>query len=407
MKQTQPQPQQQQKKHARQYLRAVFLVLVFIFGLLFGDTISSIEESRRNASSTTEVALAVRSGNNDIVLNQQGPVNEGSTPSATVTGTTATTTGTNTVPNSNTDIGKIIKKSSGFNWTLWDQKAPIKPDIIQDAQCHWTTFRSSTGKEAKMCTHDPTQDRLVSRSIVQQGRWKDCDALTQELLQQQDDTSTSTNPLLFIDIGSNIGSCTLEVLLSTNAHVIAFEPHPRNQFCLTSTLMELPLEMRQRVTYFPIALGKESGPSTIHAADGNFGNSVVGKEIKDFAKQQFQQPIPIVMERLDDVLDTQQQQQHDYNIGLMKLDAQGLECQIVEGMPQVLTSKVLKIHTELAGKWLRGHGCSPPIYLNQLRAAQFDVYLNNKGGSKTILVPGDNVPGGILTVTALKKKQQQ
>jgi hypothetical protein len=83
---------------------------------------------------------------------------------------------------------------------------------------------------------------------------------------------------------------------------VVFEPDPRNQFCLTNTLMALPRELRERVSLFPIALGSEKGRSTINAAEGNMGNAVVGTQIQDKPDQQFREPIPIRIERLESIL---------------------------------------------------------------------------------------------------------
>lgn len=56
------------------------------------------------------------------------------------------------------------------------------------------------------------------------------------------------------------------------------------------------------------------------------GSSVVGKPVKDFGSQQMNEPfdIDIFIERIDSVLSD------NVLIPLMKLDAQGLEFQILE-----------------------------------------------------------------------------
>lgn len=114
-----------------------------------------------------------------------------------------------------------------------------------------------------------------------------------------------------------------------------FQPDPRNIFHLTSTLAKLEPELRKRVYVFPVALGSAPGESKIYAAADNKGNAVVGQEIKDkgHPNQTFLEPLKIPVERLDDLLDTTSHYPH-----LVKMDAQGYECYILEGAPHFLQS---------------------------------------------------------------------
>lgn len=64
-----------------------------------------------------------------------------------------------------------------------------------------------------------------------------------------DDTS------LYLDIGGNIGSCVMEMLLSTNASIVAFEPHPMNLYNVKKTMSYLGKEYQDRLLLFPVGLG--------------------------------------------------------------------------------------------------------------------------------------------------------
>lgn len=161
----------------------------------------------------------------------------------------------------------------------------------------------------------------------------------------------------------------MQMLLSTNATIIAFEPNPRNYFCLTSTLVKMDKHYRDRVFLFPIALGKEASASTINGAKNNQGNSVVGKVIKDPGnpQQAFDEPFPIQVEPLDALL-------KPLPISLIKMDAQGFECYILEAMEAVMT-QVPAVKTELAPRWLKSfEGCSPIILQEKLQFMGFDIY---------------------------------
>lgn len=85
-------------------------------------------------------------------------------------------------------------------------------------------------------------------------------------------------------MGVIIRSCVVEMLLSTDAKVIAFEPHPNNLFVLLNTIAAMDDSYQEHVVVVPVALGGESSIETTYAAKGNMGNSVVGKVIKDNKK---------------------------------------------------------------------------------------------------------------------------
>jgi FkbM family methyltransferase len=257
-------------------------------------------------------------------------------------------------------VRNAIRRTSGEGWEMWNRQAVMGFEWT----CRWGTFRATNGLTASMCLH-PGKD-VVSGSISSKGRWDECDILT-TLWQYSGDAVDEKS--VYLEIGGNIGSCVMQILLTTKAPIIVFEPDPRNQFVLTNTLMGLSQELRDRVSLFPIALGSEKGGSTINAALGNMGNAVVGSQIKDGPAQQFREPIPIRIERLDSILNTNNP---GWNVPVMKIDAQGFECRIMDGMGAV-PARIRAIGTEIAQKWLVGQGCSDVGYLDKLRAAGFHI----------------------------------
>jgi FkbM family methyltransferase len=259
---------------------------------------------------------------------------------------------------------------------------------LDEQECEWVTFRPSGVEaiEAQMCIH--TEDDTVGGSIRRQGRWQDCDALTGLW------NKYHTPGGIYVEIGANIGACIMQMLLTTNATIVAFEPHPRNQFCLTSTLSKMDAVYRDRFSLFPIALGKEAANSTINAARGNMGNSTVGKQIKDTDSQTFFDPMPIHVERLDDVLTLAGAAE----VSLMKLDAQGFECYIIDGMGAVL-HRTQAIKAEVAYHWLSNfEGCSDAIMLDKLRSYDFDIF----EGNRLDFLAGVPKKRGVFDIIALK-----
>lgn len=110
----------------------------------------------------------------------------------------------------------------------------------------------------------------------------------------------------------------MQMLLTTNATIVAFEPHPYNLFVMTSTFMQLEESLRNRIHLFPIALGAESSESTIHMASDNRGHAVVSKAIRINRRASFLAPMAIRVEPLDNIM------KETATVHLMKMDAQGM-----------------------------------------------------------------------------------
>ena len=163
----------------------------------------------------------------------------------------------------------------------------------------------------------------------------------------------------------------MEMLLSTDAKIIAFEPHPKNQFVLQHSIAALEQSYQDRFILVPVALGAESGTNTIFAAKGNMGNSVVGKIIKDRKKQEFptQDQFTIPVERLDSILSDQ------VDVPFAKLDAQGFECNIVEGMGDTLPQRIHSVKFEVSPKFLNAQGCSD--LMSRFRKKGYTLYSEN------------------------------
>lgn len=100
-----------------------------------------------------------------------------------------------------------------------------------------------------LCTVAPSDHLhhdLISRSLRAKGHWPECSELV-KLWSRHADRHRHTRAdgisaraqevqEVFVDVGANIGACTLEMLQRTNASVIAIEPSPMALFYLTSSL---------------------------------------------------------------------------------------------------------------------------------------------------------------------------
>ncbi len=236
--------------------------------------------------------------------------------------------------------------------------------------CKWVYFVRN-GIRYPMCVHSHSD--AVSNQIAGSGSWSDCNILSGLWKNTKGDGE-------YMEIGGNIGACVMEMLTQTDAKITVFEPNPANLFCMTSTLNRLPDVMSDRVTVYPYALGEKNEKSTIHAAHHNMGNSVVGQVIKDNVGQLFEEAVPIEVWRYDDVISK------DIDVKLMKMDAQGFECNIVRGMGNIVPSL---IKTEIADHWLSSiEGCSDKILFGEFHKRNMVVYTENNRELKRPLSPG-------------------
>ncbi len=224
-------------------------------------------------------------------------------------------------------LDSVIKRRKGVigseTWNIldWDL-ATVTHDGNGSFDCEMTAFESSvTHKGAEICVHT-SSDIYVSDSIRRDKRWMDCNVLpslwnwSEEHILGADD---STCLPVYLEIGANIGSCVMEMLLETNALILAFEPHPMNLYNLKRSIMNLKKEYRDRIRVIPVGLGNESSTSTIYAPVGNMGNAIIGKKVKDFGKQKWDDNLSFTVnvERLDSIIKSE-----NIRIKLAKMDAQ-------------------------------------------------------------------------------------
>mmetsp|Transcript_2646 Transcript_2646/g.4569 ORF Transcript_2646/g.4569 Transcript_2646/m.4569 type:complete len:375 (+) Transcript_2646:68-1192(+) len=218
----------------------------------------------------------------------------------------------------------------------------------------------------------------ISDYVRRTGRWEDCSLLVDLWLQsetlQQDTRGEHGNPGLFVDLGANIGCCTLELLLRTTAYVLAFEPNPLALFYLTRTLklaaQSIP-QVAKRVAVFPFAAGCCTPyRAEMYFDSANLGNAVLHRKIhgrggpRNYSGNVHGVPVwP-----LDAVVDK------STVIRLMKLDVQGTECQVLRGAAKLLAHSVQTITAESSPQFLLAQrGCHHKQLHALMRRAGFRV----------------------------------
>lgn len=208
-------------------------------------------------------------------------------------------------------------------------------------------------------TNVPTDH--LSRKIAETGRWRDCEDIVDAWQQAEGSADDS----IFLDVGANIGACTIEVLLRTRARVLAFEPHPRNLWHLTRSLRKGTAETlsdagwASRVAVFPMGLGDLPERRTISVSQDNSGDARLGRADASepvASSADAAAPLPIRVQPLDSLLPRVAGQAP---IRLMKLDVQGFECKVIKGALQLLMAGTVQtIIAELSEALLLQHECS-------------------------------------------------
>ena len=122
--------------------------------------------------------------------------------------------------------GRILIEAvqHGSAWSVWRPSDPAWPaPASSNLSCvhgQLKFFRSSDAPAQPMCLAD---NDVVSEGIRRFERWRDCSRLVRiwKALSAEDPLRGG----VMLDVGANIGACTMELLLRTSAHVVAFEPY--------------------------------------------------------------------------------------------------------------------------------------------------------------------------------------
>lgn len=294
--------------------------------------------------------------------------------------------------------------TAGPNWRAWtpaDSPWPaLHPlgEVCYPGQLH--IHLPGGVVQQQMCL---ARGDFLSRAVAKRGAWRDCamhvrlwqglDAdPDQELELKPDHFAGSRGQVLLrklklpkpgdpegvlLEVGANIGACTVELLLRTNAKIIAVEPSPANAFYLTRSLTMLAKarpDIARRVVVLPVALGDEPEHTTqLWVERANLGNSVVGSSMA--ARGAI--PLNVTILPLDNIFP-----RGTGGVRLLKVDAQGFECRVLRGAAAALAGvassraqlatpsshRLQVVVVEMASKWLHAQCCRPLWLMHMLRS---------------------------------------
>jgi len=225
------------------------------------------------------------------------------------------------------------------------------------------------------------ENDFISNVVRQRGRWPDCDELV--ALWKSLPTDSAGN---FLELGGNIGMCTLAMLASTDARELhVFEPSPEALFYLTTNLRRAAEQgndrwrVKERVKVYPVAASSAAGSTQLFTQNFNLGNAAVGTPVLDNPDHKglyIRNVYNISLARVDEVVP------EGARYRMAKIDVQGSECLALEGMTKLLSARAVSaLRTEIAENFLKAHGCSGAEMLATLRGAGFE--LEQAGGDET------------------------
>lgn len=214
-----------------------------------------------------------------------------------------------------------------------------------------------------------TQDKGVGRILLEQGSYED--GITHLL------RKLWKPGMRVIEIGANIGYFTVQAadLVGASGKVWVFEANPE-----ACDLLRLNLRMNgfsERCEIIPKAAHREIGEALFHVYEDMMGSSSLGDVDADFLGLGNVQPRSIVVPLIpiDDVIP-----EHE-SISVIKIDAEGSEPFVIEGMKKLLerNPEVILV-MEFMPINLRSMQCDAQAFLHTLKSMRFSFrHINELG----------------------------
>ena len=170
--------------------------------------------------------------------------------------------------------------------------------------------------------------------------------------------------MVVVDVGANIGYYTLLAArcVGEGGKVFAFEPDPYSY-----SLLHRNIEVNRYENVIPVrkAVFSKSGRMKLFLDKNNLGGHSLSEANVDKSSS-----IMIEATTLDDYF-----KNTDYKIDVIKMDVQGSEMDVLEGMTNIINQNDnLRIVTEFWPLGLRNCGSSPTDFLNKLIDCGFTLY---------------------------------
>lgn len=201
-------------------------------------------------------------------------------------------------------------------------------------------------------------DLYVSRRIREEGIWEPYEtSLLLSLLQPGD---------VFVDVGANIGyfSILAASLVGDTGAVFAFEPDPDNYQLIGASALHNGLQ--DRIIAVCAGLSSEAGEGQLYLSEDNLGDHQI------YANGGERSSLPIAL-----VNGSQYLQDKLQSLDLLKVDTQGSEFQVMQGLMPLLQnlSQAPRIIIELTPLSLRHAGASGRALIELLALLSLPMWI--------------------------------
>ncbi len=191
-----------------------------------------------------------------------------------------------------------------------------------------------------------------------------------------------------IDVGANVGLLTKEFATAHSGHVnvIAFEP---GDYCLS--ILRSVVRNFKNVEIVEAGLGDEDSTSVLKTPLKDAGSMGIGlSQIGgDLEREHVSQQVSVMK------LDTFCKDRQGLNIGLLKVDVEGGEFNVVKGAVEVIKTQQPLWYMEIEERWTKKYGYQPNDLFNFMFEFGYSAFSVSDNGDLRYL-DGYEYPGDYL-----------
>jgi FkbM family methyltransferase len=184
-----------------------------------------------------------------------------------------------------------------------------------------------------MIAYDPKDRGAIGADLMRYGEWfrEDFCAVLSMLASQ----GRTTKNKVFVDVGANIGTQIVYALIGNDfARAIAIEPEPTNLSILNINI--LLNRLTDRVNVVKCAAGSRREQRSLTIYRNSSGRHTLLSDLIPLREQGGTIDVDVVP--VDTIL--QQQNIRPCDVGLVLLDVEGFEPDVLAGLPQILEARV-------------------------------------------------------------------
>jgi FkbM family methyltransferase len=182
------------------------------------------------------------------------------------------------------------------------------------------------------------------------------------------------HPGLFVDVGANIGTCSL-LFAANGISAVAFELIRQNAIVFAKSILGNYPEFEDMILLYPYGVGEEPFSGFGYMQPNNMGNSMVNVQVP-IKKRDRMVKEEIDIRRLDDMLWANRLNGGaPPTINVMKIDVQGYEYKALKGAEHLLQAGAINmILFENEKRMLNAQGTSCTQIVNYLQSFNFTIF---------------------------------